>query len=201
MNDLFKSNSMSRTKEVWLPVIDWEKYYSVSNLGRVRSLPRYVTHQGNLKNMGIITRLYPSCILSQNKSGPYNMVSLAKNGIKVTKTVHRLVAQAWIQNAHNKPCINHKDLNKRHNIVTNLEWVTYKENEKHKHLNNQDIDFRLGERAVNTHLRNEEVVFIRWVVKNIPDVVNNDLADLFGVSYQGVNSIVKNRNWKSLELA
>lgn len=43
-------------------------------------------------------------------------------------SIHRAVAQAFIINKDNKPFVNHKDLNKENNHVSNLEWVTHSEN-------------------------------------------------------------------------
>ena len=46
----------------------------------------------------------------------------------VMKLVHRLVAEAFIPNPHNKPCIDHVDTNRQNNCVWNMRWATYKEN-------------------------------------------------------------------------
>lgn len=58
----------------------------------------------------------------------YLHVTLSLNGEKHTYDVHRLVAEAYIDNPERKPCINHKDENTLNNSVNNLEWVTHKEN-------------------------------------------------------------------------
>lgn len=62
----------------------------------------------------------------------YEKVILTKNGIRKTYLVHRLVALAYIPNIENKPTVNHKDGNKRNNNVSNLEWMTHKEQKIHE---------------------------------------------------------------------
>ena len=64
----------------------------------------------------------------QNKDNGYLTVDLY-DGNKVQKaTVHRLLAEAFLPNPDNKPCIDHKDGNRTNNDLNNLRWATYSEN-------------------------------------------------------------------------
>lgn len=72
--------------------------------------------------------------LSKSDDG-YLKVDLYSAGIRSTKRVHRLVAEAFIPNPYNKPEINHKDGNKHNNNAKNLEWVNRSENMRHASAN------------------------------------------------------------------
>lgn len=113
---------MENTNEIWKPVVGYENYYEVSNTGKVRGFDKIVNF-GNRKRL-IKCHILKGCI---NFHG-YHVVSLSKNGKKTKHTVHRLVAEAFIQNPNNLPCINHKDEVKTNNHVSNLEWCTQKYN-------------------------------------------------------------------------
>lgn len=66
----------------------------------------------------------------KNRDG-YLITDLYKDGERTRYRIHRLVAQEFIPNPENKPCVNHKDGNKHNNDISNLEWVTEKENCQH----------------------------------------------------------------------
>ena len=107
--------------EVWKDIVDFPNY-QISNLGRVKSKERISNCCYNSKRK-VKERIL---ILSNNKKG-YKTVCLFKNK-KHNKTVHRLVAQAFIPNPNNYPIINHINGIKGNNRVENLEWCTHKYN-------------------------------------------------------------------------
>lgn len=72
------------------------------------------------------------------------------------KFIHRLVAQAYIPNPEKKPEVNHLDGNKSNNNVSNLEWVTSKENKKHARENDLSR-FVSGEDSGSTSLTNKQI--------------------------------------------
>ena len=109
-------------QEIWRDIPWYEWIYQVSNIWNIRSL--------YYRNQFYITKkihILKPCI----KKEWYKMVILNKSWFINWKLVHRLVAQAFIVNPDNKPCVNHKDWNKQNNCIDNLEWVTYKENLLH----------------------------------------------------------------------
>ena len=116
-------------KEEWKDIPSME-YYQASNLGRIRSVEHYI--KSNLHNCKLVKR--KGRILKQYK-GVYYSITINDKGKTRKKLVHRLVAEAFIPNLLNKPCINHKDGNKLNNNVNNLEWCTIQENTKHAYDN------------------------------------------------------------------
>lgn len=111
---------MTDIDERWRPVEKFEGLYEVSNLGRVRSVARWVT-----ANLGV--KLSEGRILAQRKSNAgYSTVCLCSAGEEKTSTVHRLVAIAFVPGTGE--CVRHLDGNKDNNCSSNLAWGTQKEN-------------------------------------------------------------------------
>lgn len=63
--------------------------------------------------------------------GGYSLVIVDVNGKSVGRSVHRLVALQFLPNKEQKPTVNHKDGNRQNNVITNLEWATLSEQQKH----------------------------------------------------------------------
>ena len=99
-------------EEIWCPIKGYEGLYEVSDQGRVKSLK--FGKERILKSV-------------RDKDG-YLLVCLCKNREKKMCKIHRLVAQAFIQNPDNLQEVNHKDENKTNNYVQNLEWCDQKYN-------------------------------------------------------------------------
>lgn len=115
--------------EIWKPVPGFEGRYEVSSIGRVRSVPHYVAVCGGGK------RLTESRVLKPQKArNGYLLVSLGRDNKHVL--IHRLVAKAFLPPpSQDRSDVNHKNLIKTDNRVSNLEWVTKNENMRHAYAN------------------------------------------------------------------
>lgn len=114
--------------EIWKPIKDFEGYYEVSNLGRVKSLKRIIKCR-NGRSIHVNEKLLK---LSPNKNNGYINVWLCKNGQVQRFAVHRLVATGFVENPRNNNIVNHIDEVRTNNEFQNLEWVTHGENLAHR---------------------------------------------------------------------
>ncbi len=119
-------------EETWKEIKGYEGVYEVSNLGRVRRIDSIIGHSlgGKRKWAGRIRKLQ----IQDRITVKYSFTILCSGGIHKNASIHRLVAEAFIQNPDKKPCVNHIDGNGLNNRIDNLEWVTYSENEKHSYM-------------------------------------------------------------------
>lgn len=109
-------------EEIWKDIEGWEGLYQVSNLGRVKSLPRITRFGKRTKRVG-------GNYLSTPVSGRgYKIVVLTRHNKTFTYTLHRVIAKAFIQNPLNLPCIDHINTIRTDNRIENLRWVSHQQN-------------------------------------------------------------------------
>ena len=95
--------------EEWRDVNGYIGKYRVSSMGRVFSVRRGI-------------------ILKQTNDNGYRTVGLCCNYNQKKMRVHRLVAKAFIENPNHKPIVHHRNRDRADNNLSNLEWVTQREN-------------------------------------------------------------------------
>ena len=127
----------------------------------------------------------------RQKTG-YLTVTLFKEKRGKMFQIHRLVADAYLENVENKPMVNHIDLNKENNNISNLEWVTAKENINHAILNG----LMCGENNGNSKLTSEIVKQIREKYK-FRKYTYGMLSKEYGVGKTYVGRIINRTVWKS----
>lgn len=107
-------------EEIWKDAKGYEGLYQISNLGKVK---RLVSVKCKKERFLSITK--------DRKSG-YCRVMLCKNNKTKRFLIHRLIAEHFIPNPENKPCIDHINGVKDDNRIENLRWCTYKENNNYQ---------------------------------------------------------------------
>lgn len=170
-------------EEIWKDINGYRGLYQVSNLGRVRSLPR------------VIKRPIGTCMTKERilktfqLKGGYVNVMLRINGRSVNHNVHRLVAETFIPNINpNYDCINHIDGKKINNRVDNLEWCNHSINCLHS--------YEKGMSRKDGKLSSEQVLDVRKRLLNGERVT--DIANSLNVRKNIISDIKCNRTYRRI---
>lgn len=114
-----------------------------------------------------------------------------RNGKQKFLLLHRLLAQAFIPNLKNLPCVNHLDGNPENNNLSNLEWVTYSENNKHAYKTGLHVT---GEDHHYAKLTKKDVFKIRERYNNEETV--KEITQDYPISLRQTYNIIRNKSWK-----
>jgi len=170
-------------KEIWKPVKDFSKY-ETSNFGNVRSY----------KQSSIINSFQSKLLTPNYGSYGHAAVSLRKGNKTYTKSIHRLVLEAFVGSCPSGHEANHKDSNPQNNRLTNLEWTTPSKNIKHSFK--YGYNSNAGECSPTAKLRDEEVLEIRRLAKQGVKLIT--IAKMFKIDRGHTSAIVNRKKWNHI---
>jgi predicted XRE-type DNA-binding protein len=166
--------------EIWKKIEGFENY-EISNYGKLKvnlKFRKYRDYQSKILNP------------SKDKDG-YFRTSLRKDNKGFMKSIHRLVAQHFLENKLNKPCVNHKNGIKTDNRFENLEWCSVRENNVHAiklGLSGQSG----GELHHMSKLKNNEVLEI---IENKNNLTQRELSNIYKISQTQISRIINKKRW------
>jgi hypothetical protein len=179
--------------EIWKPVGD---NYFISTKGRLAT--------SNHRNTRLLKVMKPA-----KDANGYLRTSILINGKNTTIKMHRLVAQAFIENPLNKPQVNHIDFDRTNNKLENLEWCTASENAMHSVKEGRFNTFKKGEKQHKNCLKRGEdngkavltekdVLEIRAKFK--PRVYTRKMLALeYGVKDCTIKDVILRRSWNHVK--
>lgn len=169
--------------KAWIPILDYEDLYSVSDGGHVKSI--------SSRPHSIPGRILTKKTLPNG----YQHVDLCRDGRKRRFLVHRLVAMAFLGIPPSEDSeVNHKDGDKLNNVPGNLEWVSRSQNVRHGFATGLiQVQPRRGTLNGRARLTLEQVAEIRGLRGKVKV---RDLAERFGVAQQTISAVNSAQNWK-----
>ncbi|XWX34713.1 HNH endonuclease [Staphylococcus phage PG-2021_67] len=168
--------------EIWKDIPGYEGLYQVSNLGRVKSLPKKLWNgRGYFYSKEKILKQALTGNKKDNKRRL--MVVLCKEG-KRTYNVHKLVAMTFLGEKPKGFIVCHNDGNHLNNNIENLRYDTYKENTKDSYRHNG----RFG----RGKLKIEDVISIREEYKNKS---MKEICDKYDIGRESVYNIINNKTY------
>lgn len=177
--------------EIWKPIEHFEDRYEVSSLGRVRSLPHVVEQKNRWRNIAV---RYQGRILVQHcPDGHYPTVTLSKGKLKAQRTVHSLVAEAFIGARPDGKMVCHKDGGRSDCSEANLYYGTALQNAEDAAKHGATAR---GERQGAAKLTEAAVIEIRKTAHLVPYQV---LADKFGVGRSAVGMVARGVSWRHVD--
>ena len=177
---------MKLKEKEWKDIPNYIGIYQINNLGDIKSLDRQIVRKNNT-----IQNFKSKKISESISSNGYKSVSLCKNGKSRMYNIHSLLCLSFIDKEYilKKLTVNHIDGNKLNNCFSNLEIITYSENNKHAiktKLRN------LRERK-NTKFDESKIIEIKKDLENKNYVLLKDLCLKYNISFSYLSQIKNNK--------
>ena len=170
----------------WADIKGYEGLYRVNSNGEIYSV----------RANKVLKQFYRG----SRPDNKYLVVDLRSGGNRKTVSVHRVVAEMFIPNPDNLPCVNHKDGNKDNNCSDNLEWCTYLENNNHA-IKNGLKKYKIGIKNKNSKLTYDEVVEIKkCLILGDSKYGTRPLAEKYGVDHKVIMDIYHNRKYQDVQI-
>ena len=175
--------------EIWKDIKGYEGLYQISNLGNVKALEKI--RNWNARGKQLKSVLKEKILIPVDRNG-YSYIILWKDNKIKNCRVHRLVAQAFIENPQSKLEVNHINGIKDDNSIKNLEWVTSEENREHSYR----IGIAgIGEKNASAKLKNYEAEEI--LKSNEKSII---LAKKYNISLTTIYKIKNREMWKHIKI-
>lgn len=171
------------SKEIWKDIPEYEGLYQVSNLGRVKSLARWVRTGRYMTWHQLPERMLKFGVQPDG----YLLVQLCKDGEKITCLVHHLVLKGFVGPRPNgKQCRHFPDQNPTNNKLTNLSWGTPKKN----------VEDKKAKGTWGMKLKEDQVKQIRKL--HSQGCSYQKLSILFRIDSSHVCRVVNRKVWKHI---
>jgi hypothetical protein len=170
-------------EEIWKDVKGFEGRFRISNHGKVMSI------NGRFKGERLLTPCADTngYFITQLRMKPFNKFF----------RIHQLVAEHFIFKPEGLHyiCVNHKDGNKQNNHVSNLEWLSRKDN--CTHAVDTGLHSAKGSKHHNSKLTENKVIEMRGMYKT-GKYTHEQIGSLFGITRRQAGDVINKVNWKHI---
>lgn len=179
--------------EIWVAIKDYEGYYEISNLGRVKSLAKeWIAGKGSVRKKKETILRFSKV---KAKNGIYFHVNICCNKIRKSLLVNRLVAEHFCYKQEGCDVVNHLDCDTTNNRADNLEWTTTLGNVRYSWEHGFKKSIK-GEKHGCSKLKTEDIKEIRRL--SATGMFHKEISKLFNVTRANVTLIVNGKRWKHI---